>query len=223
MGNVPVYPSTVLGFKNACGKILMGKQTIEFTTGILRNQSCDGSRSLAEQKKENIVFFGKNVLWCSTGIPRVNEEKDICLISPCWERPVCSPWPNATHTQASFMHETKGQRHYVTRLFSSGSSIENFLREWRSTFIAREPKLFPFRFAEPETTRGKRGWGRPSAHSSGQKGALHQNASGSTYFKGKVRGIPLAQAIWAVSHHSRAAFVSCFVSWNKRKTLVIIK
>lgn len=71
-------------------------------------------------------------------------------------------------------------------LFSSGSSTKNFLRESRSTFIAQEPKLFPLpSFLSWRPPKCKCSWGCPSGCSSGQQGALHDNASGSTFFKGK--------------------------------------
>lgn len=72
------------------------------------------------------------------------------------------------------------------RVFSSGTSAENFLRESRSTFIAQEPELFPIPpFPESETSKGKRGC--PPASSSGQQGALHQNTLGAPTWR-EVRG-----------------------------------
>lgn len=54
-------------------------------------------------------------------------------------------------------------------LFSAGSSAKNFLRESRSTFIAREPKLFPL----PSFLS----WRPPSANTAGDAGLFAPLAS----------------------------------------------
>ena len=44
---------------------------------FLRVKTVKGLGNSVEQEKENIVFFCKNILWCPTGIHRVNGEEEV--------------------------------------------------------------------------------------------------------------------------------------------------